>query len=563
MQMHSIIDPRLDQGTLDHEMLFWDDASKTWTKTGSGLTWNDGTATLAATKLIIDDITLNGQTITVGDGLLVDCQGAVFFVSNCVNISLGYSSSGGGGSLDLLDQTGLTWLANTATANQAGESGIWTAGDGAAGENGGDLTYNAGAVGGGGARDGNTTFNMVGIGDFIVNVGALGEIALNGDVFLLDIIATGDPDTFINFNGSDTITIDVGGLEFVQFFEGKGDIIEFNRGGNDIDYAIQTSDTSRILFIDAGNNNIRFGDSVTNYTQFSNTGAITQAGSAIASLLTTDITGTLTVKGTTAAILTMGSGAAGVDYIFTADGENSGGTFTWMEDEDHWRFNDDITLDDAEFLVFGKASGNGIKVDTSSGNATYGFADLLGDQFSKNTGGTKPTLTTYNGAVDAWQFTNGDEAFMTYHIPHDYVKGTDIHLHIHWSQNAAGATGGTIDFKYFAIYAKGWNQDEAAGSFTSTPITATFSTIDINDGGSGLNQYQKHITEVTISAASATAALFDRDDLEPDGVIELTLEMDADNLTGTPSSPFIHYVDIHYQTNGVMGTKSRTPDFYV
>ena len=212
------------------------------------------------------------------------------------------------------------------------------------------------------------------------------------------------------------------------------------------------------------------------------------------------------------------------------------------------------------FLIIQKASGNGIKVDQTT--PTFGFADLLGDQFSKNTGGTKPTLVAYNGAVDAWQFSNGDEAFLSYHIPHDYVAGTDIHLHVHWSQNATGATGGTVDFKYFAVYSKGHNQ--ASGStFTSTPITDTFSSIDINDGGSGLNQYQQHFTEVTISAGTATAALFDRDDFEPDGVIELTLEMDADNLTGTPSSPFIHYVDIHYQTTSIIGTKSRTPDFYV
>ncbi|KKK52422.1 hypothetical protein LCGC14_3105090, partial [marine sediment metagenome] len=211
------------------------------------------------------------------------------------------------------------------------------------------------------------------------------------------------------------------------------------------------------------------------------------------------------------------------------------------------------------FLVFEKASGNGMKVDQTT--PTFGFADLLGDQFSKNTGGTKPTLVVYNGDVDAWQFSNGDEAFMSYHIPHDYVLGTDIFLHIHWSQNAAGATGGTIDFKYFAIYAKGHNQ--ASGStFTSTPITDTFTSININDGGSGLNQYQQHFTEVIISGASATVALFDRDDFEPDGVIELTLEMDADNLTGTPSDPFIHFADIHYQTTGLIGTKAKAPDFY-
>ncbi len=210
------------------------------------------------------------------------------------------------------------------------------------------------------------------------------------------------------------------------------------------------------------------------------------------------------------------------------------------------------------FLVFPKASGNGIKVDQTT--PTFGFADLLGDQFTKNTGGTKPALVAYNGDIDAWQFGNGDEAFLSYHIPHDYVLGTDVHLHIHWSQNAAGATGGTLDFKYTAIYAKGHNQ--ASGStFTTVPKTAAFSSIDIS-GGSGTDQYQHHFTEVTISAASATAALFDRDDFEPDGVIELTLEMTTTNLTGTPSLPFIHFVDIHYQTTGVIGTKNRTPDFY-
>lgn len=212
--------------------------------------------------------------------------------------------------------------------------------------------------------------------------------------------------------------------------------------------------------------------------------------------------------------------------------------------------------------VINKTSGVGIKVDLST--PTFGFADLLGDQFSRNTGGTKPTLTAYNDTVDAWQFSDGDEAYLSYHIPHDYVPSTDIYLHVHWSQNNAGATGGTIDFKYFALYAKGHNQ--VSGStftgFEGNPITATFPSININDAGSGLLQYQQHLTEVIISGAAATTALFDRDDFEPDGVIELTLEMDANNLTGTPSDPFIHYVDIHYQTTGLIGTKGKAPDFY-
>lgn len=221
----------------------------------------------------------------------------------------------------------------------------------------------------------------------------------------------------------------------------------------------------------------------------------------------------------------------------------------------------DTSWFDGVFPVIDKASGNGIKVDTDA--PTFGFADIIGDQFSKNTGATKPTLATYNGDVQAWLFGNGDEAFMSFHIPHDYVLGTDIHLHIHWSQTSATATGGTIAFKYTGIYAKAHNQ-VSGSTFTSTPKTDTFSSIDINDGASGLSQFQQFLTEITISAATATAALFDRDDFEPDGVIELTFEMDANNLTNsvTVLDPFIHFVDIHYQSTGVIGTKSRTPDFY-
>ena len=77
------------------------------------------------------------------------------------------------------------------------------------------------------------------------------------------------------------------------------------------------------------------------------------------------------------------------------------------------------------------------------------------------------------------------------------------------------------------------------------------------------NEYQHHITETIISADSATSALFDRNELEPDGVILMTLEMDANNLTDSVgvTDPFIHYVDIHYQSTNI-ATKDKVPNFY-
>lgn len=262
-------------------------------------------------------------------------------------------------------------------------------------------------------------------------------------------------------------------------------------------------------------------------------------------------------------IFTIDSAGTDLNGTYTGDGLVIAGT-SQLGDGGSTNYTEisatgDILPKGSAFIVIEKASGNGIKVDHST--PTFGFADIIGDQFSRNTGATKPTLATYNGVVRAWQFGNGDEANLSFHIPHDYVAGTDIHLHIHWSQTSATNTGGDIDFRYTAIYAKGHNQ--ASGStFTSTPKTALFTSITLT--GAGSNQYQQHLTEVTISAATATAALFDRDDFEPDGVIELTFEMDANNLTdsGGVLDPFVHFVDIHYQTTSVTGTKSRTPDFY-
>jgi len=211
-----------------------------------------------------------------------------------------------------------------------------------------------------------------------------------------------------------------------------------------------------------------------------------------------------------------------------------------------------IIVDSDGNIVLDKLSGRGIKVDSDS--PTFGFADIIGDQFSKNTGGTKPTLATYNGAISAWQFGVGDEAYISYHIPHDYVKGTDIFLHIHWSHIGTFVTGGTITFKVTSIYAKAYNQapfgSPASGTFTGTVSTT---------------QYQHILSEDQYSDSSPTGLQIDTDLLEPDGVIEMTFEVDANNLTvseGLAPDPFIHFVDLHYQTTGLIGTKDKAPPFY-
>ena len=49
---------------------------------------------------------------------------------------------------------------------------------------------------------------------------------------------------------------------------------------------------------------------------------------------------------------TFGVGTAGTDIVMTFDGETYDGVITWMEDEDHFKFSDDILLNTTEKLKF-------------------------------------------------------------------------------------------------------------------------------------------------------------------------------------------------------------------
>jgi len=228
----------------------------------------------------------------------------------------------------------------------------------------------------------------------------------------------------------------------------------------------------------------------------------------------------------------------------------AGGAPTWYKIalEEHDAQFKDLQLTGG--LVVPKTAATGIKVDTTT--PTFGWADMIG--YITNAGGAaKPTRTAYIGGIDQFLFAAGDESILEFHIPHDYVPGTDIYLHVHWSHISTIVTGGTLTFTAESSYSKG--HDQAA---FSSPVTGTFA------GAASTVQYQHIISETQYSASAPAGLQLDTDDLEPDGLILVRLEMTTNDITssGAVPSPFIHFVDIHYQTNGVMGTKDKAPSFY-
>ena len=46
--------------------------------------------------------------------------------------------------------------------------------------------------------------------------------------------------------------------------------------------------------------------------------------------------------------ITFGAGTAGTDITITFDGESNDGVLAWMEDEDYFRFSDDILINSTE-----------------------------------------------------------------------------------------------------------------------------------------------------------------------------------------------------------------------
>ena len=216
----------------------------------------------------------------------------------------------------------------------------------------------------------------------------------------------------------------------------------------------------------------------------------------------------------------------------------------------------DIKPKGSAFIVIQKASGEGIKVDQTS--PTFGWRDLLGPIIPRIKGGTAPAFTAFRGTnVKEYAFQAGDIIEdITFHIPHDYVEGTDLHLHLHWGHNGT-AISGSLVVDYFLIYAKGHGQ---AIFNSEIDITETISTPNV----ATQPQWSHEIDEIQITNDGGDATHFDRALIEPDGVIKMALiTTTIPTITGSATSdlPYLFTVDVHYQSTNI-ATKAKVPDFY-
>jgi hypothetical protein len=195
----------------------------------------------------------------------------------------------------------------------------------------------------------------------------------------------------------------------------------------------------------------------------------------------------------------------------------------------------------------------GLKVD-SLGTPGFGWHDMHAAMYLADPAAPEaPTFTTFRNGIKQYLFDVDNEAYLQLHLPHDYVLGTDIYIHVHWSHAGTLVTGGSVTFGWELTYAKGHNQAAFAPSITIVEIQNVSTT-----------PYQHMICEAPCSIIGGSANLFNTSVLEVDGLMFGRIYLESNDITvssGPQPGIFVHFIDIHYQSTGVP-TKNRAPSFY-
>ena len=205
-------------------------------------------------------------------------------------------------------------------------------------------------------------------------------------------------------------------------------------------------------------------------------------------------------------------------------------------------------------VTLAKTSGVGLKVDIAT--PTFGWRDIIGAVNPKASGVGAPTRAVYAGAnIADYSFAANDVCDFCFHIPHDYVPGTDLHFHIHWSHNGTSITGNAV----FTVY-----HTYASRTLAGTTIfpaektnTVTWATTDI----ATTPQYAHRVDEIAITSAAGSATKTANTLIEVDGLLVVNLKLTGLPTIGGGGKLFIHTCDIHYQSTN-MATKNSAPSYY-
>lgn len=157
-----------------------------------------------------------------------------------------------------------------------------------------------------------------------------------------------------------------------------------------------------------------------------------------------------------------------------------------------------------------------------------------------------PDWAVFRGNIYEYAFdkTTEQDVFVSFHILHNFKKGSAVYPHVHWSPGVSEDTG-VVRWGIEYSLAKGHDQEAFPAA----------TTIYVEQAGPGI-AYRHMITEASVEDAISTASL------EPDTVIMVRLFRDASHANDTfDADAYGIELDLHYLQDRI-GTINKAPDFY-
>lgn len=192
-------------------------------------------------------------------------------------------------------------------------------------------------------------------------------------------------------------------------------------------------------------------------------------------------------------------------------------------------------------LIMQKTTGKGIKVDELS--PAFGYRDITADIVLRGIG-TDPTWSQIDATVFyGYKFIIGKKAYLVFHVPHDYVPGSDIFIHVHFLTNYVGVNKDQpVKWQFTTAFAKGYNR----GAF--------------NLGSPNVTTAEATPTQLYDHCIAENGAIT-LTDLEVDSLIMVELERITNGGTDNTDDVFVLTADVHYMSND-LATKDKNYPFY-
>ena len=143
----------------------------------------------------------------------------------------------------------------------------------------------------------------------------------------------------------------------------------------------------------------------------------------------------------------------------------------------------------------------------------------------------------------AYNFDEGHDRFINFHIKHDIEVGSQVYPHVHWAPETTMVAGEVVSWEFMFNAPKGFHQGE---SFFAAPTTIVF-----NYTADGTELAGEHLITECSDIDSILAP-------EVDSVLYARVTRNAGTYGG---GVFGIKADLHYR-KGRMSTKNKAPDFY-